>query len=102
MTQILRHSAEKMRIPIGADGYCRVQDILAAWPLRNLRATLADVERAVEDSDKRRFELKLEGGERFIRAAQGHSMSIVQDDLLLRRLTLEDADLPEVCECGVP
>merc|ERR1711972_669160 len=65
-----------------------------------IRALEAEILEVVRKSEKRRFELSSEDGETWIRAAQGHSMSLVEDSRLLRRLSLEDPDLPVLCVHG--
>merc|ERR1712232_428478 len=47
-----------------------------------------------------RFELLDEGGRLLVRAVQGHSMKVVQDESLLRRLSATDPNLPSVCVHG--
>jgi len=100
MTQILRHSAPELGIAMRADGFCRVSDLLRAKALWLLGAKGEDVEQAVRDSDKQRFELREIEGETFVRASQGHSIKVVADEQLLKSLDLADADLPEICAHG--
>ena len=55
----------------------------------------------MEGSDKRRFELrKDEDGSIYIRAVQGHSLKVVDDEKPLRRLHLGDDGLPNGCVHG--
>jgi len=100
MTTILRHTAASMGLFIRPDGFCYVSKLLEVGELRSLEATVEDVEGAVRNSDKKRFDLLEEGGELLVRATQGHSMKAVSDDSLLRRLHAADADLPRVCVHG--
>jgi len=100
LTQILRHRAPDLGVNIRADGYCRLQDVLAVNWLSELQCTVLDVESVVKESDKKRFDMIEEGGEQLIRAAQGHSIKGVDDERLLRRLSVEDEDLPETCVHG--
>merc|ERR1719253_925807 len=61
---------------------------------------MRDIEAVVKDSDKKRFELLEERGVLFIRAVQGHSLKVVDDAALLRRLNASDGDLPASCVHG--
>lgn len=100
LTQILRHRAIDLGVKIRPDGYCRLTEVLAVSWLSELDCTLADVEEVVKESDKKRFDMMEEDGERLIRAAQGHSIKVVEDECLLRRLTAEDEELPDTCVHG--
>ncbi len=100
LSSLLRHNAVRAGIAIRPDAFCLVDDVLQARDLRILAATVADVERVVENSPKQRFEVRREAGELLIRAVQGHSMPEVQHDLFLRNLSVDDEDLPEVCVHG--
>merc|ERR1712232_790073 len=83
------------------DGYVQLLSILQVKWLADLRCTIEDVKQVVESSDKKRFELMTdESGVSFIRAVQGHSLKIVDDEQLLRRLDATDADLPSHCVHG--
>lgn len=48
---------------------------------------LKDIERVVENNDKKRFELEQKGHHWFIRATQGHSIKSVNTDELLTKIT---------------
>lgn len=100
LTQILRHRALDYGVLVGSDGFCELSAVMGVFLLRDLECSIQDVERVVCESDKQRFELKEEDGLRYIRANQGHSMKVVQDDLLLRRLNVDDTDLPPSCVHG--
>ena len=73
---ILRHGAPKMGVPMRDDGYVRVEDLLAADPMRKHKTTLQDLKWVVENNDKKRYQLMQEGGTLFIRATQGHSIDV--------------------------
>jgi len=100
MSLILRHSAAKEGIKIRPDGFCRMSELLNARPMKSLSATQEEVVAAVQNSDKKRFDLAEEAGVMLIRATQGHSMKAVDDDSLLHRLSLNDPALPKVCVHG--
>lgn len=99
-TQVLRHTAMQNGIQIRSDGFCLVGDLMAVGVLKSLGCTLDDLQRIVSSNDKQRFELREEQGVHMIRAVQGHSMKEVEDNSLLRPLTLTDTDLPAVCVHG--
>lgn len=95
LTQILRHKAVDLGIQIRADGFCKVEEILASEPLEYIGGcTLEEVTNIVRTSDKQRFTLEEGDDGTLIRANQGHSMKIVSDELLLHRMTLDDENLP--------
>lgn len=100
LTQVLRHKAPDLGVEIRPDGYCRLRDVLAVNWLLDLECTELDVDQVVKQSDKKRFDMTMEDGQQMIRAVQGHSIKVVQDEQLLRRLVLEDSDLPEKCVHG--
>ncbi|CAE7712864.1 unnamed protein product, partial [Symbiodinium sp. CCMP2592] len=87
LSQILRHSGQRSGLRVREDGYASVKEVLKHPRLRNAGATLADVQVAVTDNAKQRFQLSHQGHELLIRATQGHSMQQVRDDLLLTRIT---------------
>ena len=95
LSTFLRHQASGLVRP---DGYCRVSDLMRHKDFK--KVSLSDIEECVRENDKQRFELAQLNGSLHIRAVQGHSMPEVEDELLLRRLSLEDQDLPEVCLHG--
>eukprot|EP00931_Biecheleriopsis_adriatica_P003178 TRINITY_DN10452_c0_g1_i1.p1 TRINITY_DN10452_c0_g1~~TRINITY_DN10452_c0_g1_i1.p1 ORF type:complete len:433 (-),score=82.37 TRINITY_DN10452_c0_g1_i1:85-1383(-) len=100
LTQILRHKAQELNIEIRSDGYCGLAEVLACTWLQELECTRDDVQNVVETSDKQRFEMKELDGKEMIRAVQGHSMKVVMDEELLKKLEAEDADLPQDCVHG--
>merc|ERR1712107_806608 len=58
LTQILRHKAVDLGVDIRADGYCRLERVLALPWMTELSCTAADVDKVVRESDKKRFELR--------------------------------------------
>ena len=68
--------------------------------MRELDVTAQEVQEVVSNSDKKRFTLMDETGVTHIRAVQGHSLKIVDDDHLLQRLACEGNDLPRKCVHG--
>jgi len=69
-----------------ADGYIYVSDLLAVSSLKKQKVTLPQVQHIVNSNDKKRFELKEEGGVMLIRAVQGHTITAVKDEDLLEKI----------------
>jgi len=100
LSQVLRHTAASRGLLVRPDGFVRVAEVLGLRELQVLGCSAADVRDAVDSNEKKRFDLVEEGGELLIRATQGHSMKVVSDDQLLRRLSAADPDLPGICVHG--
>lgn len=98
LTQILRHKAVELDVGIRPDGFCPLRKVLDCPWLCEMDVKQSDVEQVVKRSDKKRFELKEEDGEVMIRAVQGHSIKVIDDDQLLTKLDL--TNLPEHCVHG--
>ena len=100
LSQLLRHRALEFNIEVRPDGFCRLVEVLACPWLSDLKATQDDVERIVASNDKKRFELKqdVKVGQVMIRAVQGHSMKVVDDNHLLQNVDLNN--LPDCCVHG--
>ena len=75
-SNLLRHQAIKDKVPISAEGWVAVADLLK-WTKakRNLVCDEAMVRAVVEESDKQRFSLRETDDGPQIRANQGHSMT---------------------------
>mmetsp|Transcript_101181 Transcript_101181/g.200985 ORF Transcript_101181/g.200985 Transcript_101181/m.200985 type:complete len:616 (-) Transcript_101181:92-1939(-) len=91
---VLRHAAHKLDVTIRKDGFVRLREIMK---LRNFRPyDLEELMAVVYFDEKERYTMVREyDGELLIRANQGHTMKVVEDDLLLE--TIEEAG--EVSEC---
>lgn len=101
LSQILRHKAPTLGIEIDAAGFCKTKDILEARWLRELNCTMEDIEKVVQESDKKRFEAHFdESGVHVIRAVQGHSLKTLDDELAHERLEEDAEDLPKLCVHG--
>jgi len=96
LSQILRHKAVDLNIPIRNDGYARVVDVLRCPWMTKLHVTLELLQEIVAGNDKKRFTLNQEDGEWHIRANQGHSIPIDDVALLTK---LDAATLPADLEC---
>jgi 2'-phosphotransferase len=85
---LLRHGAVRNRIPISTNGYVSLDRVFKMHQFSNY--TLYDVQSVVENSDKRRFDLKQENGKYYIRANQGHSCEVaskINQDEIFTKLT---------------
>jgi RNA:NAD 2'-phosphotransferase (TPT1/KptA family) len=63
------------KLPIRADGYIAIAEILKHKNLKKF--TAADIDRVVASNDKQRFAIDVVDGQQCIRANQGHSISAV-------------------------
>ncbi|XP_030931403.1 tRNA 2'-phosphotransferase 1 [Quercus lobata] len=103
LTRILRHMATELNLNMRSDGYVKVQDLLnlnmqtfANIPLRS--HTIDDIKEAVRRDNKQRFSLLEENGELLIRANQGHTLTTVESESLLKPI-LSPEEVP-VCIHG--
>ncbi|KAH3759330.1 tRNA 2'-phosphotransferase 1 [Pelomyxa schiedti] len=74
LSWMLRHGAVQAHVPIGADGFALVDDVLTHNRFRGV--TVDDVRRIVENNNKQRFALETRNGKLYIRANQGHSIDV--------------------------
>ncbi|KAK4397480.1 tRNA 2'-phosphotransferase 1 [Sesamum angolense] len=81
--------ASELKLEMRSDGYVKVQDVLklnlktfANIPLRS--HTIEDVREAIRKDNKQRFNLLEENGELLIRANQGHTITTVETESLLK------------------
>uniref|UniRef100_A0ACD5ZPE8 Uncharacterized protein n=1 Tax=Avena sativa TaxID=4498 RepID=A0ACD5ZPE8_AVESA len=103
LTRVLRHMASELRLDMRSDGYVRVRDILrltlqtfAKVPLKS--HTVDEIREAVRRDNKQRFCLLEEDGELLIRANQGHTVTTVTSESLLKPIL--SADEVSVCVHG--
>ncbi|KAJ1413638.1 Phosphotransferase KptA/Tpt1 [Sesbania bispinosa] len=103
LTRILRHMASELNLNMRSDGYVNVNDLLklnmktfANIPLRS--HTIDDIREAVRKDNKQRFSLIEENGELLIRANQGHTLTTVETESLLKPI-LSAEEVP-VCVHG--
>ncbi|XP_071718017.1 uncharacterized protein [Rutidosis leptorrhynchoides] len=89
LTRILRHMASELSLNMRNDGYVKVQDLLRLnlktftnVPISN--HTIDDIKEAVRRDNKQRFGLLEENGELLIRANQGHTVTLVETESLLK------------------
>ncbi|PWN22663.1 hypothetical protein BCV69DRAFT_296642 [Microstroma glucosiphilum] len=117
LSYFLRHGALKESLPITPDGYISVPLLLAKPRIRQIdmapengdftkdgkkklkRVTVEDIKEAVKgkEGEKKRFEMKEEGDEVFVRAVQGHSLESVTelDHVVLSLNNLQVLELRE-------
>ncbi len=90
LSWILRHGAIKEGLSMDSSGYVKVSDLLQHPKFTSY--TLEDINFVVLNNDKKRFALKEDQGEVYIRATQGHSINVlyiqtVSDESLLTPIT---------------
>ena len=105
LSKILRHDAIKLGLHVSTDGYCNLREVLKIAcgvdpELSKKGIGVHEVREVVQGSNKQRFELNTESRIEYIRATQGHSMKGIDEGLIHRCLSVEDADLPSVCVHG--
>uniref|UniRef100_A0A0E0A4L7 2'-phosphotransferase n=1 Tax=Oryza glumipatula TaxID=40148 RepID=A0A0E0A4L7_9ORYZ len=95
LTRILRHMASELNLEMRTDGYVRVRDLLklnlqtfAKIPLKS--HTVEEIREAVRRDNKQRFGLLEEDGELLIRANQGHTVTTVTSESLLKPILSTD------------
>ncbi|XP_066377540.1 uncharacterized protein [Miscanthus floridulus] len=95
LTRVLRHMAAELRLDMRTDGYVRVRDLLklnlqtfAKVPLKS--HTVDEIREAVRRDNKQRFSLLEEDGELLIRANQGHTVTTVTSESLLKSILSPD------------
>lgn len=98
LTRVLRHEAVSLGLPVRADGYVRLADVLALEFFRSRGLGEGDVVRVVESSAKQRFGLCTPSGtqEMHIRAHQGHTIHSIDDEALLKQVACA-SELPVLC-----
>lgn len=93
LSKLLRHSGDKEGLAIAADGFVLVDNVLGAASVSKLKPKpdFPMLERVVKNNDKQRFAMKCDDEKKWwIRANQGHSISTVVSDELLKELKTED------------
>jgi 2'-phosphotransferase len=93
LTYLLRHGAEKEGLDMREDGYVLVEEILNHKTIKSKKVDLELLKKIVETNDKKRFELadienEKSGGKKelFIRATQGHTLKMIDDEKLLKKI----------------
>ncbi|XP_044392020.1 tRNA 2'-phosphotransferase 1 [Triticum aestivum] len=103
LTTVLRHMAPELSLGMRSDGYVRARDLLglslqtfAKAPLKS--HSVDEIREAVRRDNKQRFSLLEEDGELLIRANQGHTVTTVASESLLKPIL--SADEVSVCVHG--
>lgn len=92
LTYYLRHGAEKEGLPIRPDGFVSVDILLEMPKFKSKKLSYEKLKEIVDKNDKKRFELanfpdlETKYSRLFIRATQGHTMTVVEDELLLTKI----------------
>ena len=106
LSRLLRHQAENAGIKLDQEGFAPLDRVLKWGPLRTLEVSVAEVRKAVTESDKQRFSMKPnpktnpeldessdDPADWLIRANQGHSIKL-ESEAMLRPVTLELNNIP--------
>lgn len=76
LSLVLRHAPDTIGIKLDAQGWVRVDELLARAKKAGHKISVEQLLEVVETSDKKRFTLSGEGAFQKIRAAQGHSVAV--------------------------
>ncbi|KAF8057304.1 hypothetical protein N665_1261s0007 [Sinapis alba] len=103
LTRVLRHMATELRLNMRGDGFIKVEDLLqlslkTSANIQLKSHTIDEIREAVTRDNKQRFSLVEEDGELLIRANQGHSITTVESDKILKPI-LSPEEAP-VCVHG--
>ncbi|KFK37321.1 hypothetical protein AALP_AA4G241800 [Arabis alpina] len=103
LTRILRHMATELRLNMRGDGFVKVDELLklnlkTSANVQMKSHTVDEIREAVRRDNKQRFSLVEENGEVLIRANQGHSITTVESEKLLKPI-LSPEEAP-VCVHG--
>jgi len=89
LCKLLRHNPRGLNIK--SDGCVKVWDILKLPDFKQYK--VEDIISVVKDNDKQRFSLQNTGNKMLIRANQGHSINIINQEKLLTRIN-DPTNLP--------
>lgn len=91
LSYALRHGINKLKLDMDTEGFVKLDDLLNHSDLPVLNGvTHSQIQEVVDTNEKKRFTLKNEQNNLYIRANQGHSKDVGQkldDDLHLTRIT---------------
>eukprot|EP00931_Biecheleriopsis_adriatica_P029089 TRINITY_DN17316_c0_g1_i1.p1 TRINITY_DN17316_c0_g1~~TRINITY_DN17316_c0_g1_i1.p1 ORF type:complete len:262 (-),score=48.44 TRINITY_DN17316_c0_g1_i1:62-823(-) len=93
---VLRHEAVKLNLTMRSDGYVPVDEVLALDFFTTRGLGYEDIKALVDRNEKQRFGLKEIDGENYVRAHQGHTLKLVQDENLLTEIRSHE-ELPVLC-----
>lgn len=75
-TAVLRHNGPKLGLTIGTDGFAKLSEVLSLSTFKKGNYTQEEVLDVVKENDKQRFSVCTRNGATYIRANQGHSISV--------------------------
>jgi RNA:NAD 2'-phosphotransferase (TPT1/KptA family)/inhibitor of KinA sporulation pathway (predicted exonuclease) len=85
LSYILRHGAIDLKIEMGDDGFVFLDELIKKG---KVKASLAKIQKVVNNNDKKRFEMVKDFNEKWkIRAVQGHTLKHVDQEKLLTKIT---------------
>jgi 2'-phosphotransferase len=90
LSYLLRHGAKEKNLQMSIDGFVEVNSILNLTQSKSYKINLEIIKKIVETNDKKRFELKVEDGNFYIRACQGHSIKDLDETKMMREITNPD------------
>jgi len=85
LSYVLRHGAQKEKLPLRSDGYALITDVLQLRGFRKYRYTFEEIMSVVENNEKKRYAVTGIDGKLHIRANQGHTIEV--KDLELQKIT---------------
>lgn len=74
LSLVLRHQPDKIDLHLNAQGWAKVEELLAKAAMHGMVISLEQLQQVVRDNDKQRFALSEDLTQ--IRANQGHSMAV--------------------------
>ncbi|CAE7364501.1 TRPT1, partial [Symbiodinium necroappetens] len=98
LTQVLRHTAPRIGLQMGEDGYVLMDDLLQTPCFWNQWIREEEIVDVIHYNKKSRFQVGVRDGRYLVRAMQGHSIVHVRDELLLTLLSEDEA--PEYAAHG--
>ena len=88
MSSILRHNAENYKIAIRSDGYVLLTDLLEHMnKVKKWKLSEMHIKAEVQLNEKQRYALAEIDGKLMVRAQQGHSLKLVENEELLEAIT---------------
>ena len=87
LSWILRHHAKELGLDITTDGWVNLEQLLKLPQILSKHADITLIQKVVAENDKKRFELKQDGVQWYIRAVQGHTISDVIEEGLMDLIT---------------
>lgn len=110
LSWLLRHGAEEEGLTFLPGGFLPVSSVLANRKFKSLKVTFSEIQEVVAADQKQRYTLQRDPDHPdadesvaeawLIRANQGHSVKLQDDETLLRPLTKESGNLPEMAVHG--